>query len=338
MSNEVLEHLVKSYMATPQPVYGFAFQGGEPTLMGYEFYQNVVKYQKEYGKSGSQVANGFQTNGIAITEELAKLFYNYHFLVGVSIDGPPEIHNKYRKTQDGKPTHHMVMGGINILKRHQVEFNILTLVTQANVRRAKQVYRYLKNQHFYYHQYIPCVEWNKDNKLEPYAISGEEWGKFMCDIFDEWVKDDIHRVSIRHFDSVIEYLVYGRYNICQMGKACNTYFVVEANGDVYPCDFFVQDDLKIGNILENTWEELLNSEIFRKFASQKSQYSEICRKCDYLLLCNGDCQKFRGYSDWTRPSSLSSLCSGWKQFYIHALPKLKDIIQTEILNKKNRIY
>jgi uncharacterized protein len=333
MSEELLEQLIKSYMETPQPVHAFAFQGGEPSLMGYKFYQKVVQFQKKYGRPGSQVANGFQTNGIAITDELAKLFRQYRFLLGISMDGPPEIHNIYRKTAKGKPTHQLVMNGIKILKKHRVEFNILTLVTQANVRRAKQVYRYLKNQRFYFHQYIPCVEWNQQNKLESYSITDREWGKFLCDIFDEWVKEDIHRVSIRHFDSVVEYLVYGSYNVCQMGRSCNTYFVVEANGDVYPCDFFVRDDLKLGNILENSWDDLLNSELFKEFANQKTRYSEICKECQFLKLCNGDCQKFRSFSDWTHPSRLSSLCTGWKQFYLHSLPKLKEIVQTRIIKK-----
>ncbi|TFG18582.1 MAG: anaerobic sulfatase maturase [Promethearchaeota archaeon] len=333
MSEEILEHLVKSYMETPQPVYGFAFQGGEPTLMGHKFYQKVVEFQKKFGKSRSQVANGFQTNGIGITDELGDLFHHYKFLVGVSMDGPPEIHNLYRKNVKGKPTHQMVMNGIKTLQKHQVEFNILTLVTQANVKRAKQVYRYLKKQEFYFHQYIPCVEWKSDNRLESFSITGEEWGQFLIDIFDEWAKEDIHRVSIRHLDSIVEFLVYGSYNVCQMGRSCNTYLVVEANGDVFPCDFFVRDDLKLGNIMENTWDELLNSELLEKFAQHKTKYSNSCRECEFLRFCNGDCQKFRSYSDWTQPSGLSSLCSGWQRFYEHALPPLKEIVQTKILNK-----
>ncbi len=334
MSEEVLEHLTMSYMKTSQPVYAFAFQGGEPTLMGHKFYQKVVEYQKKYGKPRSQVANGFQTNGIAITDNLAKLFHQYRFLLGVSMDGPPEIHNVYRKNAKGKSTHQMVMKGIKTLQKHQVDFNTLTLVTQANVRRAKQVYRYLKKQGFYFHQYIPCVEWDDKKKLESFSISGGEWGQFLCDLFDEWMKDDIHRVSIRHLDSIIEFLVYGSYNVCQMGKSCNTYFVVESNGDVYPCDFFVREDLKLGNIMENTWEELQNSKLFKEFAIHKTQYSDACKGCEYLPFCNGDCQKFRSFSDWTHPKGLSSLCIGWKQFYDHALPKLTEIVQTRILKSR----
>jgi len=333
MSEEILEHLVKSYMNTPQPVYGFAFQGGEPTLMGYKFYEKVVEFQKKYGKPRSQVANGFQTNATLITDDLAKLFHDYKFLLGVSLDGPPELHNKHRKTAKGKSTHQMVMKGIQTLHKHKVEFNILTLVSKANVKRAKQVYRYLKKQGYFFHQYIPCVEWDENNQLEHFSISGDEWGKFLIDIFDEWVKEDVHRISIRHLDSIVEFLAYGSYNVCQMGRACNTYFVVEANGDVYPCDFFVRDDLKLGNIMENTWEDLLQSELFKEFAGHKTQYNQECKRCEYLPFCNGDCQKFRSFADWTHPSGLSSLCSGWKKFYKHALLTLEQIVQTRILKK-----
>jgi len=333
MSDEVLERIIRTYMETPQPVYGFAFQGGEPTLMGYNFYEKAINFQKKYGRPGSQVANGFQTNGVAITEELAKLFHQYRFLLGVSLDGPPELHNRYRKTRTGKSTHQMVMKGIDLLKKYNVEFNTLTLVTTANVKRAKQVYRYLKNEGFFYHQYIPCVEWNTQHQLEPYAITGEEWGQFMCNIFDEWVKQDIHKVSIRHFDTIIEYLLYGRYNVCQMGKACNTYFVVEANGDIYPCDFFVQSELQLGNIMDTTWEKLLNSEKFNEFSRKKMEYSQACKECDYLLMCNGDCLKFRSFSNWSTPPILSSLCAGWKQFYKHSLSTLNTIVQATILGR-----
>jgi len=314
MSDEVLEQLVRGYMATPQPTYTFGWQGGEPTLMGADFFRKVTRLQEIYGRPGVRVANGLQTNATLITEELAAHFSRYRFLLGCSLDGSGEIHNRYRRTRSGNPTHDRVLKGIATLKHHQVELNILTLVSRANVQHPREIYRYLVDQGFFYHQYIPCVETDSQGNSMPFAVNGKEWGDFLCDLFDEWYDDDRHRVSIRLFDGILHKMIHGSSILCHMDKNCRQYVVIEHNGDVYPCDFFVEGPLKLGNIMENSWPELLQSPLYREFGARKVRWNKSCQSCDFLKLCQGDCLKHRIYSGGSS-RNLSYLCEGWKQFF-----------------------
>lgn len=311
MPDDVLEQLISKYMSTPQTMHSFGWQGGEPTLMGIDFFYRVLELQKKYGRPNSIVGNGLQTNATLLDNRMAKLLHENNFLVGCSLDGPPDIHNQFRRTRNNEMTHDLVIQGINSLKRNHVEFNILILVTQANVTKAKEVYNYLVNNGFYFHQYIPCVEFDGEGQLEPYAISAEEWGRFLCDIYDEWYPKDIYKVSIRHLDSILNKMVTGISDICTLNDNCCQYFVVEHNGDIYPCDFFVKKSLKIGNIMNSSWDELLESSIYTHFGKQKNLWSQQCNECDYLYLCQGDCPKHRS------TYGLSHLCDGWKVFYQH---------------------
>jgi len=314
MTDEVLEQMIRSYMATPQPTYSIGWQGGEPTLMGLEFFQNVVRFQKQYGRPGSNIGNGLQTNATLIDAQMAQLFHEYHFLVGCSLDGPARLHDRYRLTVGGKPTHAAVLRGIETLDRHKVEYNILTLVNQANVAHAREVYRYLVKQGFLYHQYIPCVEFDDQGELLPFAVNGEEWGNFLCEVFDEWYAHDTKKVSIRHFDSILVKMLDGQVNVCTLGQNCCQYFVVEHNGDVYPCDFFVEESLKLGNVMENSWEEMQRSATYLEFGAQKLRWNAACARCEFLDVCAGDCLKHRLYAG-NPPQNLSKLCPGWKHFF-----------------------
>jgi uncharacterized protein len=248
------------------------------------------------------------------------------------LDGPAEIHDRYRLTIGGKPSHERVMKGIQTLKRHGVEFNILVLVSQANVRQAAEIYHYLIRQGFLYHQYIPCVEFDAEGNLLPFAINGDEWGDFLCNIFNEWYPRDIYRVSIRNFDAILQKMVDGTANICTMGRNCCQYFVVEYNGDIYPCDFFVEESLKIGNVMDISWDEALESKSYRDFGAQKTQWNRKCRSCDCLNYCRGDCLKNRLYAGNTA-QNLSWLCDGWLQFYRYTRRKFHSIAD-EIQRKR----
>ncbi len=334
MSEDVLEQMISSYMQTDQNNnYSFGWQGGEPTIMGLEFFQKAVVFQKEYGAPGSNVSNGLQTNGTLITDEMAKFFGEYKFLLGVSLDGPANLHDYYRKTIGQTPTHSMVLRGIEHLKKHQVEFNILTLVNNKTVQHGAEIYHYLNDQGFYYHQYISCVEYGDNNKPLPYSITGEEWGKFLCDIFDIWIKEDTHKISIRHFDSVLEYLVYGKYNVCYMQENCCQYFVVEHDGGVYPCDFYVRDDLLLGNVKTGTWDDFLSSPVYQKFGKEKAVWNQACNTCPYTRFCNGDCKKFRlGRKQSSK--ALSVLCKGWKKFITHSLPHFERLASKIRMERK----
>lgn len=331
MSDAVLEQLIRSYMATPQPQYVFGWQGGEPTLMGVEFFRKATELQQACGARGSTVANGMQTNGTLLTDELAAHFARFNFLVGISLDGPAEYHDRFRLSHDQRPTHARVMDGIASLRRHQVEFNCLTLVSASNVAHGRQVYRYLRDQGLLYHQYIPCVEFDEHGERRPYAITARQWGDFLCAVFDEWIRCDTRKVSVRMFDSILARLVDEVHTVCHMDTDCCQYFVVEWNGDVYPCDFFVQPELKLGNIMENSWDEMQASQVYRDFGRQKRAWNPCCAKCRHLALCAGDCLKHRVVPSGD-PTRLSALCAGWRQFYDHTMKdfrRLADEIRQE---------
>ena len=335
MSYDTLEAMIKSFMSTNQDnQFYFGWQGGEPTIMGLEFFQKAIELQIKYAPPGSSISNGLQTNGTLISEKFAKFLGKYKFLLGVSLDGPKELHDYYRKTVKQKPTFDLVIKGIGMLKKFNVEFNILSLVNNITVKKAKEIYNFLKDNQFFFHQYIPCVEFDDKGRLRPYSITGKEWGYFLTELFNEWIKEDTRRISIRLFDSILEYLIFGNYNVCHMQDSCIQYFVVEYDGGVYPCDFFVQDDLLLGNVNNNTWEEIYNSKIYHQFGAEKSRWNEVCNLCPYLSLCHGDCQKMR-YGAPRTSNQLSALCDGWKIFYTKTLPRFKVI--AEEFKKENQL-
>ena len=325
MGQKILERLISSYMRTEQPQYSFGWQGGEPILMGVEFFRQVVALQQKYGKSGALVGNGLQTNGTLIDAELATLFAEYKFLLGVSLDGPEDVHDTYRLNLKQQGSYRRVIKGIEILKQHGVEFNILIAVNAVNVGRAEEIYRFLLDHELYYHQYIPIVELDPKGQPLPFTITGAQWGGFLCRIFDAWYTSDAERVSIRLFDAVLRLLVDGTRVMCTMGNDCRQYFVVEHNGDVYPCDFFVDADKKLGNILQQDWPELLHSERYHAFGLQKAQINDLCVQCPHLEICAGDCLKHRFYGppENRDPKTLSWLCEGWKTFYDHTLERFR---------------
>ena len=273
MSYETLEKIISSYMKLPLPEYSFGWQGGEPTLMGLDFFKKAIELQKKYTTPNTRTSNGLQTNATLINKPMAEFFADNNFLLGVSLDGPKDIHNKFRLTMDGKPTHSKVMQGIDHLRNAKAEFNILCLVNSENVEKPKELYKYYKEKNFNFLQFIPCVEYDKNGDLTHYSITGKQWGIFLRELFDIWFIKDTRKVSIRHFDSVLNYLVKGKYTECTMDKDCRQYFVVEYDGGIYPCDFFVEKDLQLGNIDTTSWVEALTSPIYRKFGENKSSFN-----------------------------------------------------------------
>jgi uncharacterized protein len=335
MSGDTLERLIASYMKTDQNNrYSFGWQGGEPTLMGLDFFKKVVELQTKYAPPNSIINNGLQTNGTLISSEMAKFFADYKFLLGVSLDGPAYIHDYYRKSIGHTSTHSSVLRGIEHLQQQNVEFNILVLVSNKSVKKASEIYNYLRDKGFFYHQYIPCVEFDANGNLKPFSITGEDWGNFLRELFEEWIKSDVNRVSIRLFDSILNYLVNDTYSVCYMGNNCCQYFVVEYDGSVYPCDFFVHDDLLLGNINTNSWADLLKSPIYDYFGSQKNNLIDECYSCRFITLCHGDCQKFR-IKDFQTSKGKSILCTGWKKFYVNHLPHFKKLANDIMNNSRS---
>jgi uncharacterized protein len=332
ITDSVLERLISSYLSSNQTIYTFCWQGGEPTLMGSNFFKLITDLQKKYARPGAQVANALQTNATFINDAMAEHLARYNFLVGCSLDGPPEIHNRYREYPSGKPTYHAVIKGIESLHSKGVEFNILVLVSKANVNQARLVYRYLVNKGYHFHQYIPCVEFGKDGKALPYSINSHEWGKFLCELFDAWYPRDVYKVSVRNFDAILNKRLDNIDSTCSLANDCCQYFVVEYNGDIYPCDFFVEKDLLIGNIADITWEEALSSKLYRDFGGRKAELNQQCLDCAFLDLCMGDCQKHRRKIG-TQTPVVSYLCQGWRQFFKHTEHALESLIKTIQFNR-----
>ncbi|MCX7705165.1 MAG: anaerobic sulfatase maturase [bacterium] len=323
MSLQVLETLVEKYMKTHQSQYIFSWQGGEPLLMGLDFYKKAVDFQKRFASQGSVIGNGLQTNGYLVDEEWSGFLAETNFLIGISIDGPEEIHNRFRIIPGGENAFKKVLKAVKKLQNFDVAFNTLTVITSAHKGKAGEVYRFMIDIGSFYHQYIPCVEYDKKGKRLPWTIEGKEWGLFLCQLFNAWIKDG-KRVSVRLFDSIILTLMNRPAGICQMGNNCCQYFVIEHNGDVFPCDFFVSDKTLLGNILKNEWSDLLNSGTYRNFGIKKSLWHPDCDRCEFLKLCAGDCQKHR-ISKNPSQREKSVLCEGWKIFYKETLSEFKKI-------------
>ena len=293
MPEDVLRELVRQMFELDLPQVAFSWQGGEPTLAGKEFFRRVFELQNEYGK-GRAVGNSIQTNALLIDREWARLLARHNALVGVSLDGPREIHDRYRRSFAGEGSFDRVEEAIKALRAARAQYNILTLVTAANVERAKDVYRFLTSEGHRFLQFIPCLE--KDPATggrADYAIDAPSYGRFLTDLYDEWAKEDRGTVSVRLFDALLEKAVRGSSSFCVLGSSCDSYLVVEHNGDVYPCDFFVAGEWKLGNILETPLEELARAEMRRDFARQKSRAREACGECRWWRVCRGGCVKDR---------------------------------------------
>ena len=326
MSNSILEKLISGFMKIPMPEYNFAWQGGEPTLLGLDFFKRAVEFQKHYLPPGARFNNAVQTNAVLIDRPMAEFFAANNFLIGVSLDGPEKYHDVFRLTPGGKPTHRMVLRGIQYLKEAGADFNILALVNSENVEHPRELYRYFRDKDFRFLQFIPCVEFDKQGELTNYSITGEKWGNFLNEIFDLWYRKDTRKISIRHFDSVLNYLVLGKYTSCTMDRDCRQYFVVEYDGGIFPCDFFVKKELNLGNINSASWTDALKNPVYEDFGKRKLRFNEKCRSCRWLSLCHGDCQKMRGPD--ADPETLSVLCKGWQAFYEHTMERFEKLAET----------
>ena len=336
MSDEVLEQLVQGYFNTYQPTYMFNWQGGEPTLMGLDFFERVIELQRRYAPSDSRVTNTIQTNGTLINSEWAGFIARNRILTGVSLDGPEEVHNTYRRDAAGNGTYNNVMAGIEHLRRAGAEFNILSMVTAANAERAKETFDFFTRNKFNHQQYIPCVEFDAEGTPREYTVSPEGWGRFLVDLFHAWYPRKVRRISIRNFDNVVNILAAGEYSSCTMRGKCDQYFVVEHNGNVYPCDFFVEPEWRLGNIMDDGWAHFLGSPLYHRFGAMKSKWNPACSDCPYLHLCSGDCPKLRFVTD-RDPQSLSYLCRGHRYFYdatIAAFTELSKSLQSNL--RKNQ--
>lgn len=316
MSEATLRVLMQRYFETEQPVYSMVWQGGEPTLMGAPFYKQVTELQKELAPRGARIANSMQTNATMVGEHLAAHMGAYRFLAGCSIDGPADLHDASRRTLQGKPTHDRVVGGLRMLQKHRVPVSGVTLVSTANVEEPVRVYNHLRELGLRHMQFVPCVELDGAGEPLPWTITGEQWGRFLEGVFEEWFAAQDWNVSVRNFESVLARLVGAQSGECRLCERCDQYLVVEHNGDIYPCDFYVDEVYRLGNVHDISLLDARKSRAYEAFAQAKSQMPASCTVCAYVDACMGDCPKFRtvACADATH-NDRGWLCDGWHYFF-----------------------
>lgn len=323
MSEKVLEKLVEDYLGLGFPVAGFAWQGGEPTLMGVEFFQRAVRLQKKLALPGSQISNTMQTNGLLIDEKWCRFLRDNKFLIGISIDGPAEFHDHYRVDNSGGGTFDKVMRAVEQFKQYDVQFNTLTLLNNRNVDKADELFDFLVGAGAGYMQFIPCVETEPlTGEISDFSITPRQYGDFLCRIFDRWYDYGPDKLNIREIDSLVSYFVLGKHTICTYSKQCAGFVVVEHGGDCFCCEFFVKPEWRLGSILEAPLEKLASFALKRSFARKKQNLSDSCLLCRYLDLCRGGCMKDR-VSTGGRPARRSYFCESYRQFFDHAVGRAK---------------
>lgn len=321
MTMETLERLVDTWLFYSYPDSTFAFQGGEPTLAGLRFFEKLVEFQQHYGRNGQNVSNALQTNAILLDDDWARLFKQYNWLLGVSLDGPQEVNDLYRYNKEGRGTWKRVIQSIETLQKHKVEFNVLCVLSQANVEKPRELYRFYKSLGVDNVQFIPLAEFDGNGNALPFTITADQYGRFLCEIFDLWWPDR-RKFRIRFFDNTAEALAGMKPGTCTMHETCDSYVVVEYNGDVYPCDFFVEGDWKLGNMTLDSWGEISRRQRRFSFASKKTIAHAECQICEYQSICHGGCPKFR-HGPNGRFEDLDYFCSAYKMIFAKSSGPLK---------------
>lgn len=344
MSEAMLETLVREYIAANDvPEVTFNWHGGEPLILGMDFYRKAVALEEKYA-DGKKIHNTIQTNGVLLNGEWADFFRQNGFLVGVSIDGPKEIHDRYRKDKGGAPTFDRVMRGIELLREADVEFNTMSTVNKASEGHGAEVYRFLKTLGTRYFQFMPVVEHVKDGRIvdpseegariAPWSVSDVGFGRFLCDIFDEWYHGDVGRYFVGQFDAALACWCGVPPGICVFSETCGGSSVIEHNGDLYPCDHFVYPKYRLGNISETPIREMMASDAQVRFGiNKRNTLPSACRKCEWFFACHGECPKHRFNRTEKGETGLNALCYGYKTYFSHISPYM-DFMKKMLLRKR----
>uniref|UniRef100_UPI0027E2592D anaerobic sulfatase-maturation protein n=1 Tax=uncultured Prevotella sp. TaxID=159272 RepID=UPI0027E2592D len=348
ISDEMLDKFIREYIeAQTSPDVLFCWHGGETLMRPISFYRRAIELQRKYAR-GRRIDNTIQTNATMLTDEWCEFFRENNFLVGVSIDGPQEFHDEYRRTATGKPTFHKVMQGIRLLNKHNVEWNALAVVNDFNADYPLEFYNFFKEIGCHYIQFTPIVErrierndglslapgMEEGGELVDFSVTPEQWGKFLCTIFDEWVRYDVGTYFIQIFDATLANWAGVQPGLCSLAKECGHAGVMEFNGDVYSCDHFVYPEHLLGNINEKTITEMMYGEKQREFAKLKHELlPQQCRECPVEFACHGECPKNRFTRDKYGNPGLNYLCNGYRQFFEHVKPYM-DFMKGELDAKR----
>jgi uncharacterized protein len=326
MPDDVLESFTRQYIEAQRvPEVTFGWQGGEPLLMGIDFFRRAIELQGRYRRPGMRLVNSIQTNGVLLDDAWCRFFRRHDFLVGLSLDGPRELHDAYRRDKGGAPTFERVMRGAALLQEHQVAFNVLTTVHAANAGHPLEVYRFIRDElGAEFIQFIPIVQrhnetgFQEGTELTDRSVTGRQYGDFLIAIFDEWVRHDVGRVFVQIFDVALAAWMGQRPGLCVFEETCGLGLAMEHNGDLYACDHFVEPRYRLGNIQETPLAELVVSERQRRFGlSKRDGLPRVCRECDVRFVCNGACPKNRLLAAPGDGRRLSVLCEGYKAFFTH---------------------
>ena len=329
MAGELLETYIRQLIeAHHTSEVTVAWQGGEPTLMGLDFFRRAMEYAERYRRPGMRIVNTIQTNGTLIDDEWAAFFKQHDFLVGISIDGPRHLHDAYRVDKGGKPTFDRVMDGLRVLQRHGVEHNVLATVHAANAASPLEVYRFLRDEAgARFIQFIPIVErinadggtlQQEGTTVSDRSVGAEAWGRFLVAVFDEWVRRDVGSVYVQLFDAALASWSGAPPGMCIFSETCGGALALEHNGDLYSCDHFVEPKHLLGNIERDSMIELVASEKQRKFGNDKRDtLPRYCRECDVRFACHGECPKNRFIQAPGGEAGLNCLCAGYKAFFHH---------------------
>lgn len=349
MTDDTLERFISMYIqsqTTPQVL--FCWHGGESLMRPLSFYKRVVELQKKYA-AGRIIDNTIQTNGTLLDDEWCRFFRDNNWLVGVSVDGPQEFHDEYRRNKMGAPSFRKVMQGINFLKKHGVEWNALAVVNDFNADYPLDFYRFFKEIECRYIQFTPIVERilpRKDGRylaspmdaqdipLADFSVLPAQWGDFLCAVFDEWVRNDVGEYFVQIFDATLATWVGEQPGVCSMARTCGHAGVMEYNGDVYSCDHFVFPEYKLGNIRTHTLVEMMFSERQQRFgADKRDRLPGQCRQCRYLFACNGECPKNRFATTADGEPGLNYLCEGYRKYFDHVAPYM-DFMANELKHQR----
>ncbi len=349
MSDELLERFTKEYIESQtMPQVMFTWHGGETLMRPLSFYRKAVQLQKKYAR-GRRIDNCIQTNGTLLTDEWCRFFKENNWLVGVSIDGPQRFHDEYRKNRRGLPSFAKVMQGIELLNKHGVEWNAMAVVNNLNGDHPVEFYNFFKSIGCRYIQFAPIVErifhhqdgrhlaspMQEGDRMAEFSVTPEQWGSFLCGLFDEWVRNDVGRYFIQIFDSTLANWVGAEPGVCSLAKTCGHAGVMEFNGDVYSCDHYVFPEYRLGNIREKTLVEMMYSDKQQDFGFMKrNSLPRQCMECDWLFACNGECPKNRISRTADGEAGLNYLCRGYHQFFSHAAPYM-EYMKKELLAKRS---
>ena len=329
MTDDVLEQYITQHIeACPDEVIRFSWHGGEPTMLGLDYFRRIVTLQRKHQPPDRRIANGMQTNGALLDDQWCRFLAAENFAVGLSLDGPQEIHDRYRVTKGGRPTHEKVMRGYTLMRKYSVNTDVLCVVNAYNVGRPTEVYRFFRQIEAPYVSFLPMVEQQLDAEdgVSPLTVPAEAWGSFLCTIFDEWISRDIGRVKVQIFEEAARVAFGQDHSLCIFRPTCGDNPVVEHNGDFFSCDHFVNPDHLLGNITCSPLVELLESPAQRAFGQAKLEtLPDCCRTCHVRDMCNGGCPKNRfSYTPEGR-AGLNYLCAGYKRFFEHCRPFVTEV-------------